>query len=60
MKFLNTTQAAKILGISRDGVLKLIYSGTLRAEKVGRDWMITPAAIEAAKGRRVGRPSTRK
>ena len=39
-KYLSTTEAAKLMGISRVAVFKQIKSGKLRAEKVGRNFVI--------------------
>ncbi len=55
---MTTADAAAALGLTPDAVRKLIKGGTLRAERRGRDWWITPAAVEAARTKRpkVGRP----
>ena len=37
---ISTTEAAKILGISREAVLKRIKKGRLKAKKVGRNYAI--------------------
>jgi len=39
-EFLSTTEAAKILGISRIAVFKKIQSGEIKAKKVGRNYVI--------------------
>ena len=39
-EFLSTTEAAKILGISRIAVFKKIKSGDIPAKKVGRSFII--------------------
>jgi len=39
-KFISTTEAAKILGISTVAVFKKIKSGALPAQKVGRNYVI--------------------
>ncbi|MBI2450811.1 MAG: helix-turn-helix domain-containing protein [Parcubacteria group bacterium] len=39
-KLLSTTEAAKILGISRVAVFKKNRSGEIRARKVGRNFVI--------------------
>jgi excisionase family DNA binding protein len=53
---LSTAHAAKRLGITQRRVLAMIQSGRLPARKVGRDWWITEAALEAVKVRKPGRP----
>jgi excisionase family DNA binding protein len=53
---LTTAEAAAILGVSRSRILKLIAAGRLQAWHHGRDWFITPAALEAVKVRTPGRP----
>lgn len=39
-KFISTSEAAKILGISRVAVFKQIKAGKLKAERVGRNFVI--------------------
>lgn len=39
-KILSTTEVAKILGISRQAVLKKIKSGDIKAKKHGRNFII--------------------
>lgn len=39
-KLLSTTELAKILGISRVAVFKKIKSGEIKAQKVGRNFVI--------------------
>jgi len=39
-EYISTTQAAKILGISRIAVFNQIKEGKLRAQKVGRNYVI--------------------
>jgi excisionase family DNA binding protein len=38
--FLSTSEAAKLLGISRIAVFKKIKSGAIKAKKVGRNFVI--------------------
>lgn len=42
---LSTTQAAEILGITRQAVLKRIKAGRLAATKVGRNYVIPASAV---------------
>lgn len=39
-EFLSTTELAEILGISRVAVFKKIKNGTIKAEKIGRNFVI--------------------
>lgn len=39
-KFLSTTEVAKLLNISRVSVFKKIKSGELKAEKIGRNYIV--------------------
>lgn len=57
MPDLTTTDAARILGIGRSRVLRLIREKRIPAKKVGMQWMIKPAALEAesVKVRKAGR-----
>jgi len=57
MTLLTTNEAASALGVSRRGVQKMIERGKLRATRVGRDYVLTPADVERAKDRsKPGRP----
>lgn len=49
MKMLSTKDAADALGVSRNRVLQLIDQGTLKATKVGRDYVIDEGALSAVK-----------
>jgi len=51
-----TDKAALRLKISRRRVQALIKAGRLRAEKVGRDYLIKPADLAAVRVRKPGRP----
>ena len=55
-RFLTTLAAAAKLKVSRCRVLQLLRTGRLRAEKVGRDWVILPRALDAVRIRKNGRP----
>ena len=63
MELYTTKEAAEQLGIQYRSILKAIDRGTLKAEKVGRDWLIEPGAIAdyraqylGRRGRKPGRP----
>lgn len=55
---IESPEAAQRLNITERGVLKLIESGTLPAEKIGGRWFIDPADLERdeVKNRKRGRP----
>ncbi len=58
--YLSVTEAARLLGISRQAVLSLIARKKLPAERVGTAWILDRRAVEARKaerGRTVSRPS---
>jgi len=52
----NSTQAAKALGVSPRRVLAIIKSGRLPAVKVGRDWIILKSDLKLVSSRKPGRP----
>lgn len=56
MKLLSTTQAAALLSIPRRTVQQLCDTGEIRAEKIGRDWLIKESALNNFIPRRRGRP----
>jgi excisionase family DNA binding protein len=58
MALLTTAEAAAKLGISRSRVLAMIRDRRLKAEKVGRDWIIQEADLSASPvaNRKPGRP----
>jgi excisionase family DNA binding protein len=56
VELLTTTQAAKELGISRVRVVALIAAGRLKADKMGRDWMIRRKSLAVVRVRKPGRP----
>ena len=47
MAHLSTPQAAERLGVTRQHVGMLIRTGELKAQKVGRQWIIDKRSIEA-------------
>lgn len=54
MKYLTTREVSERLGVSRPRILVLIQSGRMPAQKVGRDWLIDPAALARFKNRPQG------
>lgn len=60
MTTLLTTRDVSIeLGITPRRVQSLISSGRLRANRIGRDWLIDPSDIESVRHRPPGRPRTK-
>ena len=55
-EIINTAEAAAILGVSVERVLKLIKAGRLPARKISRDWAIARADLALVADRRPGRP----
>lgn len=49
MEYLTTNEAAAALGMTRDGVRKLIIRGGVKAERAGRDWLIPSEEIQRLK-----------
>ena len=43
---LNTKRAAKILKVDQSRIRQLCIEGKIEADKIGRDWIIKPEAIE--------------
>lgn len=39
-------EAATLLGVTPDNLRGAIARGTLKATKMGRDWFVTPKAVE--------------
>ena len=53
---LSTAQAAERLGVTVRGVQKMIEEGRLKALKIGRDYVISPHALEGITRQPAGRP----
>ncbi len=53
---MTTAEAAAVLGVKPVTIRAAIANGTLRAVKHGRDWHITPAAVEAYRKSSLGQP----
>lgn len=53
---MTTNEAAEALGIKPVTVRAAIKAGKLRAVRHGRDWHITPAAVEAYRAGSLGKP----
>ncbi len=43
---MTTSEAAKVLGIDRASVARLIRNGTLQGERFGRAWMVYRESVE--------------
>ena len=50
-KYMSATEAAKILGISRIAVFKRIQNGDIKAQKVGRNYIIAHDELNRILGR---------
>lgn len=46
-EFMTTTEAAKMLGVDRTSVPRLIRDGKLTGERFGRAWMVTLESVKA-------------
>jgi len=60
---LTAKQVAQELGVSMSFVARLCRNGKLKARKLGRDWFIDPASVEAYKNApkdKGGRPKKEK
>ena len=55
-ELLTTAEAADRLGLTIRAVQKMIEAGRLEARKVGRDFLIDPAALENIPKQAAGRP----
>jgi excisionase family DNA binding protein len=57
--FYTTTEVGHLLGLSPRSITKYIELGIIKAEKMGRDYAITPEEFERFKNtpRKVGRPA---
>jgi excisionase family DNA binding protein len=56
-KVFTTKEAAEELGLSVRAVQKMIESGRLKADRVGRDYLITPESLENIERKsKAGRP----
>jgi excisionase family DNA binding protein len=53
---LTTSEAADRLGLTVRAVQKMIEAGRLPAQKVGRDYLIAPDALEDIPKQAAGRP----
>lgn len=57
---LTTNQAAARLNVTRPLVIRLCQQGRIKAQKVGRDWLIEEKELSKYKPRKVGRPASQK
>jgi len=53
-EFLSTTKAAKLLNISRVAVFKKIKSGDIKAERIGRNFVISKKDLPEILGTTLG------
>ncbi len=54
-KYYSTIEVGKILNISRVAVLKRIKSGKLKAERVGKNFIVSNEAVLEALGKSIGK-----
>jgi excisionase family DNA binding protein len=59
-EYISVSEAAEILGISRQRVLQLIEAGRLEARKVGNSYIIARSALQTVEDRKPGRPAKAK
>lgn len=61
-QYVTTKQAAEMLGVAAEHINHLIYSGRVRAMKMGRDWLVFRPSVEqyyrtkSPKGKPTSRP----
>ncbi|HEX8195560.1 MAG TPA: helix-turn-helix domain-containing protein [Pyrinomonadaceae bacterium] len=61
MALLNTKKAAELKGVTERRIRRLIEDGKLKAEKVGRDWIIEETELEKIETYgKAGRPKRNK
>lgn len=58
MNYLTVEQVAQELGVSIWRVYALIREGRIAAQKFGKQYAISPDALDAVRDRKPGRPST--
>jgi excisionase family DNA binding protein len=54
-KTLTTTQAAEMLGLSKETVKKYCQNGAISAVKFGRSWLIEPSEVKRYKKESLGK-----
>ena len=59
-KYLTIPELANLLGISRQAVYKQIKSGRIKAEKIGRSYLITDSTINTIFGTNLSQNQKRK
>ena len=50
--YLTTKQASEVYGLSDAHIRRLLEYGKVKGEKVGRDWVIRPSAMDRYMGNR--------
>lgn len=50
-KMLSTIEFAEIMSITPFRVRQMIYDGSIKAEKIGRDWVINAKYVDVIKNR---------
>ena len=54
-KYYSTMEVGKILHLSRVAILKRIKSGKLKAERVGKNFIVSNEAVMEALGKSIGK-----
>lgn len=54
--YVTSSEAATLLGFSADHVRKLIRTGKIKAERIGRNWIIDKRNLEKIHRRRFVKP----
>ena len=47
MEYMSITEAAAVLGVSRQRVHAMVKAGILEAERIGSQWAVRKASVEA-------------
>ena len=50
-KMLSTIEFAEIMNVTPFRVRQMIYDGSIKAEKIGRDWVINAKYVDVIKNR---------
>jgi excisionase family DNA binding protein len=61
MALIGTAEVSKQLGLTMGRIRTMIASGIIKAEKVGRDWLVEESEVARLKAteRKRGRPASR-
>lgn len=59
-KFISTTELAKILGVSRVTIFNRIKNGSIKARKIGRNFVIDKDEVPELKNEKLGESDKKK